>query len=168
MRSSISNQLDGSTNIPGNAILNDDRSRAYRTTRQRFRKLTTTMSVDAIDVAEEIRKALPGTEEIVVQYLSGYLVDDAGEDEDTLQITRDILESAVADGKEAVIDELLVRLSDMLEKQIKARIHSRVPTLRKLGNVMDMSKAGAMSNTIALSEGVDLESVNKSKCVLRS
>ena len=28
-----------------------------------------------------------------------------------------------------------------------------------------MSKAGAMSNTIAFSEGVDLESINKGKCV---
>jgi hypothetical protein len=37
----------------------------------------------------------------------------------------------------------------------------------KLDKVMDMSK-GAMSNTIALSEGVDLESINKGKCVLVS
>lgn len=124
------------------------------------------MSVDAIDIAEEIRNALPGTEEIIVQYLSGYLVDDAGEDEDTLQITRDILESAVADGREDAIDKLLTRLSEMLEVQIKARSQSRAPTLRKLGNIMDMSKAGAMSNTIALSEGVDLESINKSKYVV--
>lgn len=123
------------------------------------------MSVDAIDIAEEIRKALPGTEEIIVQYLSGYLVDDAGGDEDTFQVTRDILESAAADGKAAAIDELLERLSDMLAMQIKARSQSRVPKLRKLGNVMDMSKAGAMSNTISLSEGVDLESINKSKYV---
>lgn len=123
------------------------------------------MSVDAIDIAEEIRNALPGTEEVIVQYLSGYLVDDASGDEDSLQVTRNILESAVADGREEAIDKLLTRLSDMLEVQIKARSQSRAPTLRKLGNVMDMSKAGAMSNTIALSEGVDLESINKSKWV---
>jgi hypothetical protein len=123
-----------------------------------------TMSVDSYDIAEEIRDALPGTEEIIVQYLSGYLVDDAGEDEDTLQVTRDILESAVAEGREDALEKLLARLSDMLEEQIKARTQSRRPTLRKLGNVMDMSKAGSMSNTIAFSEGVDLESVNKAKC----
>src|ERR1700749_1669244 len=117
------------------------------------------MSVDALDIAEEIREALPGTEEIIVQYLSGYLVDDAGEDEDTLQITRNILESAVASGLQDSLEKLLTRLSDMLEVQIKARSQSRGPTLRKLGNVMDMSKAGAMSNTIAFSEGVDLESI---------
>ncbi|KAF8519203.1 P-loop containing nucleoside triphosphate hydrolase protein [Gautieria morchelliformis] len=121
------------------------------------------MSIDAIDIAEEIRNALPGTEEIIVQYLSGYLVDDAGEDEDTFQVTRDMLESAAADGRGDAIDKLLTRLSDMLEVQIKARSQSRAPTLRKLGNVMDMSKAGTMSSTIALSEGVDLESINKSK-----
>jgi ATP-binding cassette subfamily F protein 3 len=123
------------------------------------------MSVDAIDIAEEIRNALPGTEEIIVQYLSGYLVDDAGEDEDTFQVTRDMLESAAAVGKGDAIDKLLTRLSDMLEVQIKARSQSRAPTLRKLGNVMDMSKAGTMSSTIAFSEGVDLESINKSKYV---
>ncbi|KAF8575906.1 P-loop containing nucleoside triphosphate hydrolase protein [Ramaria rubella] len=121
------------------------------------------MSVDAIDIAEQIRDALPGTEEIIVQYLSGYLVDDAGENEDTLQITRNILESAVADGEDDALERLLTRLSDMLEVQIKARSQSRTPVLRKLGNIMDMSKAGAMSNTIGLSQGVDLESINKSK-----
>ena len=123
------------------------------------------MSVDSLDIAEEIRSALPGTEEIIVQYLSGYLVDEAGEDEDTLQVTRDILESAVADGTEDAIEKLLARLSDVFETQIEIRSKSRGPALRKLGNVMDMSKAGAMSNTIAFSEGVDLESVNKSKYV---
>ena len=30
---------------------------------------------------------------------------------------------------------------------------------------LDMSKASAMSNTIAFPEGVDLESINKGKCV---
>ncbi|KAF8523125.1 P-loop containing nucleoside triphosphate hydrolase protein [Hysterangium stoloniferum] len=121
------------------------------------------MSVDAIDIAEEIRNALPGTEETIVQYLAGYLVDDAAEDEDTFHITRNILESAVAEGHDEALDRLLTRLSDMLEEQIKARSRSKGPVIRKLGNVMDMSKAGAMSNTIAFSEGVDLESINKSK-----
>jgi len=121
------------------------------------------MSIDSLDIAEEIRNALPGTEEIIVQYLAGYLVDEAGDNEDILQVTRDILEYAVAEGGKDALEKLLERLSDMLETQIKLRSKSRGPSLRKLGNVMDMSKAGAMSNTIAFSEGVDLESVNKSK-----
>jgi ATP-binding cassette subfamily F protein 3 len=33
----------------------------------------------------------------------------------------------------------------------------------KLDKVMDLSKAGAMSSTIGLGEGVDLESINKGK-----
>ena len=37
--------------------------------------------------------------------------------------------------------------------------------LQRLDKVLDMSKAGAMSNTIAFSEGVDFESINKGKCV---
>ena len=42
--------------------------------------------VSSEDVTEEIRSTLPGTEEIIVQYLSGYLLvlDDAAEDEDVL------------------------------------------------------------------------------------
>ncbi|KAI0297540.1 P-loop containing nucleoside triphosphate hydrolase protein [Multifurca ochricompacta] len=78
------------------------------------------------DIAEKIREFLPGTEEILVQYLSGYLVDDASEDEDILQET------------------------------------SRSgPKLQRLDKVLDMSKTGSMSNTIALSEGVDLESIKR-------
>ena len=54
------------------------------------------MSASEDDIAEAIREELPGTEEIIVQYLSGYLLDleDAAEDEDVLQVTRTILESA--------------------------------------------------------------------------
>jgi ATP-binding cassette subfamily F protein 3 len=121
------------------------------------------MSVDAIDIAEEIRNALSGIEEIIVQYLAGYLVDDAVEDEDTFHVARSILESAVAEGHEEAVDGLLTRLSDMLQEHIKARSRLKGPAIRKLVNVMNMSKAGAMSNTIAFSEGVDLESINKSK-----
>ena len=38
------------------------------------------------DIAEEIRASFPGTEEVIVQYLAGYLIDDAGEEEDVLQV----------------------------------------------------------------------------------
>jgi len=116
------------------------------------------------DIAEEIRTSFPGTEEIIVQYLSGYLVDDAGEDEDVLQVARTILESLAGD-RDDVLEKLMLRLGDLLEDQLNARLTSRSgPKLLKLDKVMDMSK-GAMSNTIALSEGVDLESINKGKCV---
>ena len=33
------------------------------------------MDVSEEDIAEEIRSQLPGTEEIIVQYISGYLLD---------------------------------------------------------------------------------------------
>lgn len=116
------------------------------------------------DIAEEIRASFPGTEEVIVQYLAGYLVDDAGEEEDVLQVAREILESLAGDRAD-VLEALLRRLTALLEDQLNERIKKRAdPKLHKLDKVMDMSKT-QMSNTIALSEGVDLESINKGKCV---
>jgi hypothetical protein len=116
------------------------------------------------DIAEEIRTSFPGTEEVIVQYLSGYLVDDAGAEEDVLQVARDMLESLAGD-RQDVLGKLMTRLGGLLEDQLNARIHNKTPKLTKLDKVMDMSKA-AMSNTIALSgDGVDLESINKGKYV---
>ncbi|KAK0207977.1 P-loop containing nucleoside triphosphate hydrolase protein [Desarmillaria ectypa] len=114
------------------------------------------------DIAEEIREVFPDTEEVIVQYLSGYLVDDAGEEEDVLQVARTILES-LSGGENDKLEKLMDRLGDLLEDQLNARLKNRSgPKLQKLDKVMDMSKA-QMSNTIAFSEGVDLESINKGK-----
>ncbi|KAJ7924438.1 P-loop containing nucleoside triphosphate hydrolase protein [Mycena leptocephala] len=114
------------------------------------------------DIAEEIRESFPGTEEVIVQYLAGYLVDDAGEEEDVLQVAREILESVAGD-RDDVLEKLMLRLGDLLEDQLNERLkNSAGPKLHKLDKVMDMSKA-QISNTIALSEGVDLESINKGK-----
>ncbi|KIM84750.1 hypothetical protein PILCRDRAFT_818360 [Piloderma croceum F 1598] len=120
--------------------------------------------MSSVDIAEEIRASFPGTEELIVQYLSGYLVDDAGEEEDILQVARDMLESLAGDQHDTV-DELMVKIGKMLEDQLNTRAKTKVgPKLTKLDKVMDMSKAGAMSNTIALGgEAVDLESINKGK-----
>ena len=118
--------------------------------------------MSAADVAHQIRTSLPGTEEIIVDYLAGYLVDDAGEDEDVLQITRDMLESFARDRKSA-LEDLLKKLAEVLEARIKTRESLRGPKLMKLEKAMEMGKTGAMSSTIALAEGVDLESINKAK-----
>jgi ATP-binding cassette subfamily F protein 3 len=122
--------------------------------------------MSSVDIAEEIRASFPGTEEIIVQYLSGYLVDDAGEEEDILQVTRDMLESLAGDQGD-VTDKLIKRIGELLQDQLNARAKTKAgPKLTKLDKVMDMSKAGAMSNTIGLGgEGVDLESINKGKWV---
>lgn len=125
-------------------------------------RITTGMS--SIDIAEEIRSSFPATEEIIVQYLAGYLVDDAGEEEDVLQFARNMLESLAGD-QEDVLEKLMLKLGDILEDQLNARSTNRAgPKLMKLDKVMDMSK-GAMSNTIGLGDGVDVESINKGKCV---
>jgi ATP-binding cassette subfamily F protein 3 len=120
--------------------------------------------MSSVDIAEEIRASFPGTEELIVQYLSGYLVDDAGEEEDILQVARDMLESLAGDQHDTV-DELMAKIGELLEDQLDTRAKTKAgPKLTKLDKVMDMSKAGAMSNTIALGgEGVDLESINKGK-----
>jgi ATP-binding cassette subfamily F protein 3 len=121
--------------------------------------------MSSYDIAEQIREFLPGTEEILVQYLSGYLVDEASEDEDILQVARYMLESVAMD-KPDVLEHLMSTLSALLQDQLTLREKTQSgPKLQRLDKVLDMSKAGAMSNTIAFSEGVDLESINKGKCV---
>ncbi|KAF8502822.1 P-loop containing nucleoside triphosphate hydrolase protein [Russula emetica] len=119
--------------------------------------------MSSYDIAEQIRDFLPGTEEILVQYLSGYLVDEASEDEDILQVARYILESIAMD-KPDVLEKLMATLSALLQDQLTQREKAQSnPKLQRLDKVLDMSKASAMSNTIAFSEGVDLESINKGK-----
>ncbi|KAF8807620.1 hypothetical protein BYT27DRAFT_7189694 [Phlegmacium glaucopus] len=114
------------------------------------------------DIAEEIRTSFPGTEEVIVQYLGGYLVDDAGEEEDVLQVAHDILKSVAGDRND-ILEKLMLKLGDTLEDQLNSRLKNKSrPKLQKLDKVMDMSKSH-LSNTIALSEGVDLESINKGK-----
>jgi ATP-binding cassette subfamily F protein 3 len=119
--------------------------------------------MSSYDIAEKIRESLPGTEEILVQYLAGYLLDDASEDEDILQVARYMLGSVAAD-KPDVLEQLMSALSTLLQDQLIRREKARSgPKLQRLDKVLDMSKTGAMSNTIAFSEGVDLESINKGK-----
>jgi hypothetical protein len=114
------------------------------------------------DIAEEIRTSFPGTEEVIVQYLGGYLVDDAGEEEDVFQVAHDILKSVAGDHDD-ILEKLMLKLGDALEDQLNRRLKNKSrPKLQKLDKVMDMSKSH-LSNTIALSEGVDLESINKGK-----
>lgn len=130
------------------------------------------MSACAEDIAEAIREELPGTEEIIVQYLSGYLLDldDAAEDEDVLQVTHTILESATPSSskfsRDAQLTKLMEKLGQMLEEPLNRRAErnraGKVNGLVRLDKVVDMSKT-ALSNTIAFGEGVDLESINKGK-----
>ena len=121
--------------------------------------------MSSYEIAEKIRESLPGTEEILVQYISGYLVDDASDDEDILQVARYILESLAMD-KPDVLEQLMASLTTLLQDQLIRREKIRSgPKLQRLDKVLDMSKTGAMSNTIAFAEGVDLESINKGKCV---
>ncbi len=117
------------------------------------------------DIAEEIRTVYPDAEEVIVQYLSGYLVDDASEEEDILMVAREILESLAGGSQDDALQKLIGRLAELLADQLSARAKQQSgPKLQKLDKIMDMSKA-QLSSTIAFSEGVDLESINKGKYV---
>ena len=61
----------------------------------------------------------------------------------------------------------MASLTTLLQDQLIRRENPRSgPKRQRLDKVLDMSKIGAVSNTIAFSEGgVDLESINKGKCV---
>ncbi|CAE6441061.1 unnamed protein product [Rhizoctonia solani] len=115
-----------------------------------------------IDVAEEIRELVPKAEEVLVEYLAGY-VEDADEDEDIVAVTRSFLESPAEGGHEAGLEKLLTKIERYLEEKRIADGKARQAKLTRLDKVVDMSQAAAMSNTIAMSEGVDLSSINKGK-----
>jgi ATP-binding cassette subfamily F protein 3 len=120
------------------------------------------------EAAFKIRDAFPlGTiDEVVVQYLAG-LVEDPDEDPaDVIQVTHDMLRSAVSRKEfSSAVEQLASSLAaDVRARAVKREIHVR-PTLQRLDNVVEMSKAGALSNTIGFAEGVDLSSVNKGKWV---
>ncbi|ELU43297.1 ATP-dependent transporter [Rhizoctonia solani AG-1 IA] len=115
-----------------------------------------------IDVAEEIRELIPKAEEVLVEYIAGY-IEDADEDEDIIAVTRSFLESPAEGGHEAGLEKLLSRIERYLEEKRIADGKARQPKLTRLDKVVDMSQAPAMSSTIAMSEGVDLSSINKGK-----
>lgn len=119
--------------------------------------------MSAQEIAQEIRTIFPGTEDLIVQYISGYLVDDACEEEDALRVADDML-SSLGMGRPCEVEKLMAKLRDLLSTQLITRVRNKSrPKLMKLDRVVDLSKTGSMSNTIALSEGVDLESINKGK-----
>ena len=118
--------------------------------------------MSAFDVAREIRSKLPGTEELIVDYLSNYLVDEASADEDSLQVTRNMLES-FAESRATALDELIASLGKMLAAQLSQVAAQANVGPRKLEKALEMGKTGATSKTLAFTEGDDLESINKSK-----
>jgi ATP-binding cassette subfamily F protein 3 len=72
---------------------------------------------------------------------------------------------SLAGGQHDKLEQLMLRLGDLLEDQLSIRLKNKSnPKLHKLEKVMDMSKS-QISSTIGFSEGVDLESINKGKCV---
>ena len=106
--------------------------------------------MSSYDIAEQVRETLPGTEEILVQHISGYLVDEASEDDCILQVARYMLEFVTMDSdkpKPDVLEHLMAALSAALQDQLTRRknaLAQTVPKLQCLDKVLNMSKAGAM------------------------
>ena len=69
--------------------------------------------------------------------------------------------------KRADLEKLVARLADLLQEPLSRREENnragQSTGLIRLDKVMDLSKANNMSTTIAFTEGVDLESINKGK-----
>lgn len=114
-----------------------------------------------MDFGEEVRSKLPDIDDTVLDYVDGYVNDEDSLDEDVPAVVQELLES-FARGTPGVLEELLGKLDIFLEQKYKDKPRSNGPKLTRLDRVMDMSKSG-MSRTIALTEGVDLESIQKSK-----
>lgn len=121
-----------------------------------------------LDIGDEIRSVFPDIDETIVDYVSGYIeyaIEDDTE-EDVVGVVRELLESFTR-GHESALDALLAKLENYLEEVMMSKPKSQGPQRTRLDRVLDMSKT-AMSNTLTLTEGVDLESINKSKYVLVS
>lgn len=122
--------------------------------------------MDSDEVAFKIRDAFPlGTiDELVVQYLAGLNVDPDEEPEDVIACTKAMLESAVPAAHHAgAVKRLVGELAKEVRDSAAKRSITARPTLQRLDNVIDMSKNGALSNTIGYGEAVDLSSINKGK-----
>lgn len=114
-----------------------------------------------MEFADQVRERLPDIDETVLDYIDGYVNDEDSLDEDMRTVVYQLLES-FARSRPNVLEELLKTLDGLLEQKYKDKPRSNAPKLTRLDRVMEMSKS-SMSKTIALSEGVDLESINKSK-----
>jgi len=114
-------------------------------------------------IAYEIRNAIPVADDVLVEYLAGLIDEASTTEDDVLQVTRDILESPAEDDP-AALDNLIKRLAIIVTAKQQASA-ANGPRITKLDKILDMSKTGSLSSTIQFSDGVDLESINKSKCV---
>jgi ATP-binding cassette subfamily F protein 3 len=123
-------------------------------------KPTANQNVCEMDVANDIRSALPNTDEIVVQYLNGLFEEPDEEYDSIMDLTQRMLES-FADSDKTPLNELLEQLGTLLTKQLAAREAVQRPTLTKLDRIMEMNKS--LSTTRAMTDGVDLSTINKGK-----
>lgn len=102
-----------------------------------------------------IRKAVPGADEAIVEYIDGYLREnDFEDDEDAIA---DFVKPILIDagGDEAKIDELCEHLSSLLQANQKAAAPAK---LSKLEHSFTMGNQSGLSATASLGRGsVDLE-----------
>lgn len=116
----------------------------------------------SFQVADAIRETLPDTDELVVEYLAGYLTDSDLEERDVLtKLALPMLASAStrASQNKELLDQLVEKLTPFLPKFDINNPSQSEPA--KLENAFSMRSADAMSKTVALEGSVDLESATK-------
>ncbi|EOR04146.1 hypothetical protein J056_002224 [Wallemia ichthyophaga EXF-994] len=114
----------------------------------------------SFQVADSIREILPDTDELVVEYLAGYLTDEDVEESDILHsLALPMLASASV--KATHDRSLLEQLEKMLQPLLPHRESLQPSEPAKLENAFSMRAADSMSKTVALEGSVDLESATK-------
>ncbi|KAK4688400.1 ATP-binding cassette, subfamily F, member 3, partial [Tremellales sp. Uapishka_1] len=110
-------------------------------------------------IASDIRRTFPRTDEVVVSYIHGLVNDEDEEVDDILDSTRGMLQGGPSSSDTKALDEFMSRLTSYLETQSSKRVR-KAPTNVRLDKTIQM-RFQAMSATIAMSGSVDLESNTK-------
>lgn len=116
------------------------------------------------ELSSFIRTHLPNTDEIVTDYLAGYILDPSTPPNDALPLARAFLDSFAPSRTAPELETVLAHLEEILTERAASEASSSSGEMRRLDKVMSMRQGSAMSRTLALgAAGVDLESINKSK-----
>lgn len=111
--------------------------------------------VSMTQVAVDIRRTFPRTDEVVVSYIAGLVDDEDEEVDDIVEMTRGMLQGGPSTEDSKRLDEFMGRLVAYLESQSSKRVR-KAPAVAKLDKTIHM-RSQAMSATIAMSGKVDLE-----------
>ncbi|ORX33245.1 P-loop containing nucleoside triphosphate hydrolase protein [Kockovaella imperatae] len=110
-------------------------------------------------VATDIRRTFPRTDDVVVSYIAGLVDDEDEEVEDILDMTRGMLQGGPSTSDSKALESFMARLVTYLESQSHKRVRKSTAVAR-LDKAIEM-RTQKMSATIAMTGAVDLESNTK-------